>query len=142
MPTIEKKRPAAEPRRVLQHPALVWSAIAICLVAVIVWALSLRRPPQMGANEEVFHTVDALFTAVTARDEKLLAQCEARLQAHRDGGQMPPESAEHLDSIIQKARGGSWQSAAERLYDFMRAQRREGAAEPPVRAKKPVKPKR
>jgi hypothetical protein len=32
-----------------------------------------------------------------------------------------------LDGIIKKARAGNWESATERLYDFMLAQRREGA---------------
>lgn len=135
MATIEKKRPA-EARRPLQHPAVVWSVALICIGAAIAWALSLRRPPQMGANEEVFHTVDALFTAVTAHDEKLLAQCETRLHAQRDAGKMPAESAAYLDTVVQKARSGSWQSAAERLYDFMRAQRREGFEDTPKPKKK------
>ena len=142
MATTEKNlwRSRARP---LQHPAVVWSVALICGGATLWWVLSLRRPPQMGPNEEVFHTVDALFTAVTAHDEKLLAQCESRLQAHREVGHVPPEAAEYLDNVIQKARGGSWQSAAERLYDFMRVQRREGFEDPPPRPKKPARaPKR
>ena len=30
-----------------------------------------RSPPQMGTSEEVFHTVDALFTAAAAGDALL-----------------------------------------------------------------------
>ena len=84
------------------------------------------RPPQMGADEAVFDTVDALFTAVTARDEKLLGPCVQRLQAYKDAGKLPAAAADYLDGIVAKARGGRWESAAERLYDFMTAQRREG----------------
>jgi hypothetical protein len=80
----------------------------------------------MGADEDVFRTVDALFTAVTARDERLLGQCAQRLQDYRAAGRLPPDAADALDRIIAKARAGSWETAAERLYDFMRAQKREG----------------
>jgi hypothetical protein len=69
-------------------------------------------------------TVDALFTAVTARDEKLLAQCEQRLHAYRDAGKLPQSAARHLDGVIATARAGSWRPAAERLYSFIQRQRR------------------
>src|SRR5262249_32028262 len=48
-------------------------AAILLLVGWLVWG---GKPPQMGADEAVFNSVDALFTAVTARDEKLLADCE------------------------------------------------------------------
>ena len=51
----------------------------------------------MGADEEVFTTVDALFTAVTAHDEKLLGDCEQRLHAYRDAGKLPGDAADYLD---------------------------------------------
>jgi hypothetical protein len=95
--------------------------------AVVVLIINLARPPQMGADEEVFNTVDALFTAVTARDEKLLGQCEQRLHALKDGGNLPTDAAAYLDNVIQKAHDGRWEAAAEKLYDFMKAQRRESA---------------
>jgi hypothetical protein len=79
----------------------------------------------MGGDEEVIKAVDALFTAVTARDEKLLGQCEQRLHAYSKAGKFATDASDYLDGIIQKARGGRWQSAAQKLYDFMKAQRRE-----------------
>src|SRR5262245_37612121 len=102
------------------------AGLAIVLVAWLAWP---SKPPQMGADEEVFTAVDALFTAVTAQDEKLLNQCEQRLHTLRDAGKLPDDAADYLDGIIEKARAGRWQSAAERLYTFMKAQRREGASE-------------
>jgi hypothetical protein len=97
-------------------------------IVVLVW--KLWPTPQMGADEEVFRTVDALFTAVTARDEKLLRECEQRLHGYRDAGRLPKDAARQLDNIIAKARAGSWQVAAERLYAFMRSQRRERGPSP------------
>ncbi len=105
----------------------------------IVLAWYLWPPPQMGADREVFDTVDALFTAVTAKSEPKLADCERRLHAYSESGKLPPSASVHLDGIIKKARGGAWDAAAKSLYTFMREQRRDGAAEP--RSKKSGKSK-
>lgn len=88
------------------------------------------RPPQMGTSEEAFNTVDALYTAVRSKDATRLTQCEERLKGHREAGKLPPAAADALDAIIAKARGGGWETATTRLYDFMLAQRREGTLEP------------
>ena len=102
----------------------VLGAVAVGAAGLVLYGL-LSRPPQMGESEEVFATVDALYTAVRNRDEKRLGECERRLRGHREAGRLPPDAADELDSVIAKARGGSWDRAAERLYDFMLAQRRE-----------------
>lgn len=111
-----------------QRPKLliIGAGAAIVMVAAIsVWYF--RAPPQMGTDAEVFRTVDALYTAVTARDEKLLAQCEKRLGSLKQAGKLPESASSYLDGVITMARQGRWRPAAERLYDFMKAQRREGA---------------
>jgi hypothetical protein len=89
----------------------------------------------MGADEELFRTVDALFTAVTARDQKLLADCEQRLLTLKGAGKVPSEAGTYLDTIIGRARAGRWESAAQTLYDFMRAQRREVTRDHPKKDK-------
>jgi hypothetical protein len=83
------------------------------------------RTPQIGTDERVFNTVDALFTALTTKDTKRLERCASRLAEHRREGRIPEESAELLDSIVAEARRGEWKTAAERLYDTMLSQRRE-----------------
>src|SRR5262245_8954141 len=93
-------------------------------------------PPQMGNDEDVFHAVDALFTAVTARDAKLLGSCEQRLNALKEAGKLPGEASASLDGIIRRAREGHWESAAKRLYDFMKGQRREGPWDHPAKKQK------
>lgn len=110
----------------MQRRILIGAAIAVFLIAVaaIVY-FAWRRPPQMGADAEVFRAVDALYTAVTARDERLLGQCEKRLNGLRHAGKLPSAAGDHLAGIIAMARQGSWQPAAEQLYRFMSAQRRE-----------------
>ncbi len=122
---------------------IVLGVIAVGFMLLIV--LALRTPPQLAPSEDVFKTVDALYTAVRMKDEKRLGECEQRLHAYRDAGKLPKEASESLDGVIAKARAGSWESATERLYEFMLAQRREGDVEPapakPAPKGKPAKAK-
>lgn len=108
---------------------LGWCGIAAVLVIVVVVGCVMMfwgRPPQMGADEEVFNTVDALFTAVTAKDPRLVEQCEQRLNGYREANKLPAGAAAYLDGVITQTKNGQWESAAHRLYDFMTVQRREG----------------
>jgi hypothetical protein len=98
------------------------------LVLLACWLVWWGRPPQIGADREAVRTVDALFTAFTSRNATRLAQCEERLHALKDAGKLPQHAADHLDGLIKIARGGNWRGAAQRLFDFMKAQRREGAS--------------
>jgi hypothetical protein len=104
---------------------LVGAGVAgvVVVVSLLIWWWT--RPPQLGTDEGVIKTVDALFTAVTARDEKLLADCAQQLLDLKHSGKLPPQAFAYLDNIINKARAGRWESAAQSLYDFVRAQRRE-----------------
>ena len=126
-----RNEPAAFPRRFVL-PAL--GGVAVVGILIVVWGLG--PPPQIGADDGVFHTVDALFTAVTARDSQRLGECAERLRGYRAAGRLPDAAAARLDGVIETARSGGWQSAAETLYDFMRGQRRDGADVPRA---KPVK---
>lgn len=105
---------------------LVVLGVLVVAIAGRVW-LGMRSQPQLPPNAEVFKTVDALFTAVTAHSEKHLTACEVRLATYKDKGLLPPAAAKRLDRVIATARAGEWRQAAERLYDFMQGQRREVA---------------
>ena len=124
MATIDQDAEAGSRQRVALFA--LGGLAALAAVALIIF---LRRPPQMGPDEEVFKTVDALFTAVSSQDEKRLADCEQRLAAHKAAGKLPKGAADYLDGVVATARRGRWESAAQSLYDFMLAQRREGGTE-------------
>ena len=121
MATIEKE---ADTTRRNQLLLAVLGAIG-CIVLYF----SLRSPPQMGTSEEVFNTVDALYTAVRNEDEKQLTNCEQRLRATKDAGKLPSSAWNYLSDVIATARSGRWRRAAESLYEFMKVQRREGEIE-------------
>jgi hypothetical protein len=105
---------------------LVKILCGLAVAAAIVFVVqTFRSPPQIGTDDEVFATVDALFTALTCRDDSRLDDCEERLLAFREADQLPEDAADYLDAVIEQARSGQWEAAARRLYDFMYRQRRE-----------------
>lgn len=96
----------------------------LVLALLVLLARGLMSPPQMGVDDDVFKTVDALFTAITTRDKKRLDDSDTRLKSQRETGKLPAAAAGRLDAIIKQARSDQWDPAAHRLYDFMMAQRR------------------
>ena len=111
----------------LARSSFAQSATATDYKALVgIFLFGLRPPPQAGADEAVLTTMDALFTAVTAHDEKRLTACEERLQKYKDEKKLPAAAWAVLNGIIKQARSGKWQPAAESLYAFIAAQRRGG----------------
>lgn len=136
MPTTDTP---ARPNRL---PLLALGVVVAVAAGVVLFGL-LSRPPQMGASEEVFHTVDALYTAVRNRDERRVGECERRLHGYREAGELPTPAADALDAVVRQTRSGEWEAAAERLYAFMLAQRRDGAdTKPKAKPAGPPKSKR
>ena len=103
--------------------ALIIAALGL-LVLLVVPLWGCGKPAQLGPDEEAFREVDALFTAVTARRPDLVDQCEARLRSLHERGKLPDAAHAELRRVIDRARDGRWQAAAERLYDFMKRQER------------------
>jgi hypothetical protein len=95
-------------------------------IVLVIWLFGWGGPPPLQGDREAAKTVDALFTAVTARDLNLLLQCQQRLRAQREAGNLGAAALAYLEDIIGEARGDHWDSAAERLFEFMRAQRLTG----------------
>ena len=92
--------------------------------AVVLTVAGCGGPAQIGADEQTFKAVDALYTAVTSHDPRLLDQCDQRLRRLHAAGKLPDAAWQALEKITARARQGKWQPAAEDLYTFMRGQRR------------------
>jgi len=109
----------------------VRSRIGLAILGVLIVAatarvwLAYRSPPQLPADSEVYKSVDALFTAVTSRDEERLAACEQRLKNYHSRALLPDRAWRQLSGVITTARAGHWNTAAHRLYDFIQGQRRQ-----------------
>ena len=107
-----------------QRRKIVVLGLLVLIGLCILWSRWRVPPPQMETDEEVFKTVDALFTAITSHNQKQLDDCDRRLGGCRTAGSLPKNAADFLDSVVREARSGDWNSAAKRLYDFMYGQRR------------------
>lgn len=100
----------------------ITAAALFLLIMAIFWGCG--RPPQIGADKDAFKAVDALYTAVSLRDSKLLDRCEQSLRDLKSQGKLPETAARSLDAIVAEARGGKWEDAQTRLGHFMRGQTR------------------
>lgn len=100
---------------------------ALVILVWMVWMVWVRLPPpQMKTDEQVFNTVDALFTALTSRDKSRLEDCERRLNEYHAEGKTSDAVAARLDAIIKQAHDGKWEPAAKKLYHFIIQQRGAG----------------
>lgn len=122
MLTTERRTESVSRNRVAGYALLGLAA----LTGVALVVAYFNRTPQMGPDDDVFRTVDALYTAVRMKDPARVADCEKRLGEYRQAGKLPKGAADSLNRVIAKTRSGQWQPAAESLYEFMRAQRRDG----------------
>ena len=99
---------------------LAWACASLLALA----AAGCGGAPSLGPDKQVFKAVDALYTAVSLREPKLVAQCAAELTSLRDDQKLPAAAASALDAIIARAEAGKWEDAQNRLSDFMEGQRR------------------
>src|SRR5262245_2606272 len=100
------------------------AAIVAGISSLLLIALTGCGAPQIGEDPGTFKAVDALYTAVSLRDPKLVDQCAANLKGLHDSGKIPSAASRTLDSIIAEARQGKWEPAFDRLSTFMAGQRR------------------
>jgi hypothetical protein len=100
----------------------VWLAITFLLtvgiaIGVIQW---YRRPPVVSEGQ--LRYIQLLRTAVSSHNEEHVAGVERVLKKKLDGGELTPKEWRHFQGIIQTAKRGDWDSAAEACESFERAQ--------------------
>jgi len=97
------------------------SIVATALVVTLALA-GCQRTPQL-ANEESLGAADALWTAITAKDVKLVDNSEQTLKQLHDQSKLTNEAFESLEGMIATARAGDWDGARGDLKAFVRGQR-------------------
>ena len=88
---------------------------------ILVMAIGCNSAPPLG-SEEVSSTADALYTAVTSRRLELVDAVEENLNKLQAEQQISPAAMTALKAIIDQARTGEWQDAAEELDQLIRNQ--------------------
>ncbi|MEO8270756.1 MAG: hypothetical protein ABI557_13615 [Aureliella sp.] len=95
-------------------------SIGIALVVVLFVGYQAWRyysvPPKLQASEEATKNLDAMFTALTARDSTRLAACMERIEEHVAAGKLSRKATADLRYCAELARNGSWEQAAKHLY--------------------------
>lgn len=96
---------------------------ALALIGLITLA-GCSSVPQVLSDEAVFGELDALYTAVTTKRRNLLSDCQKRITKLHDEQRMSDAGFKEVEAIIAMAEKDEWTPAAERLYTFMRGQRK------------------
>lgn len=115
-PSKSKPSPTANRKFV----AASLGVLTVLLGGLAYWAWP--KAPQLKANSDVYASLDALFTAVTARREPLVADCESKLAALHSQGKIPEPAWKKISQVIELAKNGQWESAAQDLYLFIERQ--------------------
>lgn len=103
---------------------MIHMMIRALAVVPMLLVVGCGSPAQIGPDPEVFKTIDALYTAVSLRDPKLVDDCLKALTRHRDADKLPDDAFQALSAIIDEAGDGAWEDAQTRLSRFMLGQRR------------------
>ncbi len=100
------------------------SVVWLCLGLSVFMFAGCSRVPQVLTDEAVFGELDALYTAVTTKRRDLLTDCQQRIKKLHDEKRLSDAGHKEIQAIVALTEQDKWRPAAERLYDFMRGQRK------------------
>ncbi len=76
-----------------------------------------RRAPTQ-AERENRRAVDEILTAITIKNQRLLAESAARAKGRHDDGKLTDEEFQGIEAFIGKARADDWAAAEKDGYEF------------------------
>lgn len=97
----------------------------LVLLVLTLLAAGCRPTPQLGTPESL-GAADALWTAITAKDDQLVNKSAERIDQLHNAGKLADDAYQSLQQIIATARKGEWDSARGALKTFVRGQRPAG----------------
>jgi hypothetical protein len=86
------------------------------LLALTLLASGCRGPTQEDRDNR--RALDAILTAITMKNSRLLEESANRARGRRDAGQLTDEEYQGMEAIVAKARAGDWASAENDGYEF------------------------
>ena len=86
------------------------------LLGLALLASGGRGPTQDDRDNR--RALDALLTAITMKNSRLLEEGAKRAKARRDAGQLTDEQYQGMEGFINQARGGDWPGAEKDGYAF------------------------
>lgn len=92
-------------------------------VFLLLIAVGCARTPQVIDDPDVYKSVDALWTAMTARKPELLEQVAVRLQKQHEERRLSAQGHARLLQIIARGRAQQWDDGLVQLRALIKAQR-------------------
>lgn len=117
IPCLDRGLPRRQ-RTNCRRIVMLWSC------AVLLATAGCSPVPQVVNDEAVFGELDALYTAVTTKRQNLLKDCRERLTKLHDEQRLSDPGFTEVSTVIEMCDDENWADAAQRLYNFMRAQRK------------------
>lgn len=118
IPCLDRVLPRRRERTTCRRTAILWACTILLVIA------GCRPVPQVVNDEAVFGELDALYTAVTTKRQNLLKDCRERLTKLHDERRLSDGGFTEVSTIMEMCDDEDWADAAQRLYNFMRAQRK------------------
>jgi len=100
---------ALRPRSIPQRLALAALGLAVLIPGC-------RGPTQEERDNR--RALDALLTAITMKNSRLLEESAKRAKARHDAGQLTDEQYQGMELFTSKARRGDWAGAERAGYEF------------------------
>jgi len=85
-------------------------------LALALLAGGCRGPTQEDRDNR--RVLDAVLTAITIKNTRLLEEDAKRARARHEAGQLTDEEYQGMEALINKARGGDWSGAEKDGYEF------------------------
>jgi hypothetical protein len=82
------------------------------------------NPPQLGSDQQLWSTTDALWTAVSSRRSELVSKAAVKLEELNAVGALNDEAHKSLNEVIALTKAGDWAEARKDLRAFIEGQQR------------------
>ena len=88
----------------------------VAMLGLILLASRWRGPTEKDRSNR--RALDAILTAITMKNTRLLEESGKQAKARHDAGQLTNEQYQSMEAFIIKARGGDWSGAQKDAYEF------------------------
>ena len=90
--------------------------LRVLIVGLCLLASGCGGPTQEDRDNR--RALDAILTAITMQNARLLEESALRATARHDAGQLTDEQYQGMEAFINKARTGDWPAAEADAYEF------------------------